>query len=299
MTENFFDSDESQVVVTQGDLRSDVIAPVAYFEPLDAEQARQLTDTIRGTSEVMYVLISRAHAGRAWEALNYSSWGNYVKGEFNMTRSRSYQILDQARVIEAIEMALPEGTSLNISEATARDLKGSLDDILPELREQTAGLSPADARISAEDILEQKRADLRDGVVGAGDGVKNDGLDVPGAGSGLDEDIFGPEDYMDEPAPVVKAPLIPVSEPVVETNPVDVNRIRRNVNAAHDIYSSLVALSGLPEDLPEILEIIPAERQAQITQNLGLAQNKLNRFAELWAAHIDSISSEESTSLEA
>lgn len=293
MPEDFIGSSESALVASSDELTAPVVGSVAPFEPLTAEQARQLTDTIRGTTDVMYVLISRAHAGRAWEALNYSSWENYVKGEFNMSRSRSYQILDQAQVIEAIESALPEGTNLKISEATARDLKGSLDDILPELREQTSGMSPVDARISAEDLLEQKRADLRDGVVGAGDGVKNDGLDVPGTGGGLDEDIFGPDDYADEPAPVVKAPLIPLSAPLVESDPVDVNRIRRNVNAAHDIYSSLAALSGLPEDLPEILEIIPVERQSQITQNLELAQNNLNRFAELWAAHIESVSAAE------
>ena len=57
-----------------------------------------------------------AHDRRAWQALGYPTWEQYVKKEFNLSRSRSYQLLDRAKVTHALfaagldEMAL-QGTA--------------------------------------------------------------------------------------------------------------------------------------------------------------------------------------------
>lgn len=58
-----------------------------------AEQARELTDQIRAGMESVYHLIRSAYRGRAWQALGYATWDEYVTREFGnlhlRPRSRS------------------------------------------------------------------------------------------------------------------------------------------------------------------------------------------------------------------
>lgn len=49
---------------------------------LTAEGARDLTDQIRSDLDGSFQLIKAAYQGRAWEVLGYSSWNDYVVGEF-------------------------------------------------------------------------------------------------------------------------------------------------------------------------------------------------------------------------
>lgn len=248
-------------------------APVAipdfgdFHSPLNEDEARSITDTIRNAVDVVWMLIARAHAGHAWEALGYETWGDYVREEFNMSRSRSYQLLDQARVVAEIESAVPEGTVVSITEAAARDLKGVLEEVVPEIRERTAGLDPEDASDVLAEIVEEQRERLRERQDAREDEDFEDGyLGGPGNGSG-------------------NYPRDDESEPLYDDlDEVDVVAIRQAVNAAHDLYSSLNALAGLPEDLEDVVNIIPRERYSQIDDNLAQAQENLGRFADLWAS---------------
>src|SRR5919106_4677116 len=73
---------------------------------IPAEAARELTNRIKtgleGIFDQIYEveqLLLEAHNRRAWQALGYKTWEEYVKTEFDLSRRRSYQLLDQARVI--------------------------------------------------------------------------------------------------------------------------------------------------------------------------------------------------------
>lgn len=249
-------------------------------EPLTEEQARNLTATIRNAVDVVWSLIARAHAGKAWKALGYDTWADYVAEEFDMSRSRSYQLLNQAHVVNEIEAVVPEGTSIDISEAAARDLKGVLEDVVPQIKEATEGLNPDEASDVLDEIVTQQREKLREEREAFDDGFDDDyapsglgGGSFPGGGDGFggnwdgnpaDRGGYAPDDDFDE---------------------VDVVAIRRAVNAAHDLYSSLSALAGLPQDLSEVLEIIPRERYEQIDTNLDDAENRLAEFGDLWRQH--------------
>jgi hypothetical protein len=125
---------------------------------LTVEEARRLTDAIRSTGEVLYTLLERAHAGRAWAALGYPRFEDYVRTEFNMSRSRAYQILDQAKVVRALEAAVPHTATVPaITEAAARDLKGVLDQVIREIEEQLAEAEAEDTeRIVAEILADQR-----------------------------------------------------------------------------------------------------------------------------------------------
>lgn len=274
------DSDFDASIVLASD------ADIVVNKPLTSDEARALTDTIRNAVDVLWVLIVKAHSGKAWAALGYDTWADYVQQEFNMSRSRSYQLLDQARVVQEIEAALPEGTKVSISEAAARDLKGVLEEVVPEIKERTEGLDPDEASDILDEIVAEKRerlkeekdaaladAELDDEYFGAEfDDDYSGGGRGPGSGGGafVDDDMYDDDDD-DKPS-------------YGEIDDVDVVAIRKAVNAAHDLYSSLSALAGLPSNLEEVVDIIPRERYAQIESNLERAQDNLAKFAGLWAA---------------
>lgn len=50
---------------------------------LSTEQARALTDKIKSTVGDLMILVAKAWQGRVWIALDYGSWADYIKGEFN------------------------------------------------------------------------------------------------------------------------------------------------------------------------------------------------------------------------
>lgn len=262
-------------------------------EPLSPEEARELTATIRSAAEMMWVLIARAHHGRAWEALGYESWGSYVRAEFDMSRSRSYQLLDQGRVIAAIEEALPEGAHVSLSEAAARDLKNILDEVLPAIRERASDLPPEEASLILDEIVEEQRDKLR--------AEKEDALaDAPTYDPPADSHDIGLSDNPADGTPKKKKGQkgdgdlgyddlddfdgFPSDddEPVYdETADIDSEQIRATVNATHDLYAALSALSSLPSDLHSVIAIIPAD-SPQVDENLEEAYATLKKFRKLW-----------------
>jgi hypothetical protein len=76
---------------------------------ISVDAARDLTRLIKGKLEgildqvhEVHQPILEAHDRRAWQPLGYPTWEQHVKKEFNLSRSRSYQLLDRARVIQAL-----------------------------------------------------------------------------------------------------------------------------------------------------------------------------------------------------
>lgn len=285
-------------IINEPQLNSDSIIDIAIDKtPLSNAQAKQLTHSIRDAAEVIWILIARAHAGKAWKVMGYESWEDYVKSEFNMSRSRSYQLLDQAKVITAIEEALPADTKINISEAAARELKAVLEDAIPEIRKAVENLDGEEALAVTEEILARYREKAHSEVDPILDnegspeptqlGISDDDPNISNYGHVPDMGgSASPKELLPEPKlqpydsiPNDK-PLVPSAAPTSE----DLAKIRKLVNAAHDIYSSLSALSSLPEELEEIINTIPAERHVMIDNNLESATLKLAEFSRIWQA---------------
>lgn len=104
-------------------------------QPCSAEEARDLTDRIKQHAEALWELLLEAHDRGAWKALSYSTWADYVAGEFSRTKQWSYQLLDQGRAIKAIEEAAGSNAfDLTVNEA--RDVKPHLTDVTNDVREQ-------------------------------------------------------------------------------------------------------------------------------------------------------------------
>jgi hypothetical protein len=72
---------------------------------LSQTQAQSLTDEIRAALGNACIPLFAAHMGKAWRALGYKTWARYVHAEFGLSRSRSYELLVQARVMHALRRA--------------------------------------------------------------------------------------------------------------------------------------------------------------------------------------------------
>jgi hypothetical protein len=63
------------------------------LEELSSTAARELTDRIKAATDDLYDMLWRAHQGKAWAALEYTSWKNYCETEFRMSARHSYRLL--------------------------------------------------------------------------------------------------------------------------------------------------------------------------------------------------------------
>lgn len=270
--------------------------PVDLSQPeLNEDEARELTEQIRTTADMLYVLISRAHQGKAWQALGYNSFKDYVKEEFNISRSRAYQLLDQAKVVSEIETVIPEGTRVNITEAEARDLKHTLDTLVPELQERMDGLQEGeDPHDVLNELVDEYRTqddtpeEFDESFVGgegesypeelAGDYAQREGFaDYSGGGnsnpSGYDGEHAGPVDMSNIEDDIDIDELMSIDE-----DPADE---RRKFESVYALYTALSSFKSMPS-VEEVASWIPRDREAQIDSSLPRALRWLQDFSEIW-----------------
>lgn len=141
---------------------------------LTRDEARDLTDAIKGTATVLWQQLEAARRGKAHIALGYDTWEAYVTKEFDMTRQRAGQLLRQARVVRELgsmetTVSIPElnesQTRLiqpHLDEVKRRVAAGEkLEDVIDDLRQRAQAL--ADAR-KAQRETEVARAELEQRV---------------------------------------------------------------------------------------------------------------------------------------
>lgn len=283
--------EDDELEIFEGDIIDDasldlvVIQPtktldITGTDPLDENQAKELTEYIRSTSNVLYVLIERAHTGKAHVALGYKSFEEYVKAEFDISRSRAYQLLNQSRVISEIEGALPEGTAIHITEAAARDLKHALDDLVPEIRERTADMEPDMAGEVLEDMVAKYREEKLRGETELPDDLDDEGEDEgsyrgngEGTYQGDDEDDLDDLDDLDDSD----------LDDILAFDD-DPEEVRKNYKLVYELYASLQAISSLATapDLQKLIDIIPPERRYQVDESLPKAVAWMSDFSDVW-----------------
>jgi hypothetical protein len=148
---------------------------------LEPATARELTNRIRTATRHVCLLLLEAHQGRAWFVLGYRTWEEYIQREFGLSRSRSYELLDQARVIVAIMEAAKVTSVPDVSAYTALLLKSNLCEITEAIRLRIEESGHADPRRVIEEVIEQERAARpprgrqrreRNGTIGEGPGAE-------------------------------------------------------------------------------------------------------------------------------
>jgi hypothetical protein len=126
---------------------------------MNAEQAARLTERIKSSIDNLWELIVEAHDGKAWQALGYESWKGYVTKEFKMSERRSYQLLDQGRVVKALTVAAAPTEprfSPGISERQARRIKPRLQEVTDAVEAKVAdGMDPKEAIREVVDKLDE------------------------------------------------------------------------------------------------------------------------------------------------
>jgi len=123
------------------------------------DEARALTDQIRGAINQAWDLLLSAYEQRAWASLGYASWEAYVRGEFDISRQRAYQLIDQGRAIRAIGEAAGLSTTVDITERDARDIKPVLDEVAEEIKERVeAGEDPKSV---VGEVIQAKREEIQ------------------------------------------------------------------------------------------------------------------------------------------
>jgi hypothetical protein len=114
---------------------------------MDKADATALTHRLRTAVEGLRDLLVEAHDRKAWKAMGYATWEAYVKGEIGLSRPRSYQILDEVRVIGAVRDATGDlSNALDISVRDAAAVKDDLPAVTGEIKERIeAGEDPKKA----------------------------------------------------------------------------------------------------------------------------------------------------------
>jgi hypothetical protein len=88
------------------------------------------------------VLLLEAHRRQVWKPLGYHSWERYVRTEFGISRSRSYELLDHGTVVTAVMRTAKLTTWPSITAHAAQKLKQQLPLLLDTISRRTATLGP-------------------------------------------------------------------------------------------------------------------------------------------------------------
>jgi len=242
-------------------------------------EAQAITDAIRSTVTATYDLLERAHEGKAYKALGYETWKEYILGEFDFSAQRSYQLLDLSKTVKAIEAAAPEGYEAVITEAQARDIKRELPKITQRIEEETEGKTAEESSEIIDEIIdenrEQKKAEEK--ALAAKEKKKEeeeleaeqaelekqaDDLLAPDSADGVSDEADS--DYFE----------VDVAGDGSETSPRDAMSIYNFFN----IFSSFDTLPD-PEDM---LALIPQDREDEVEQTLLDLTGWFNSFHTLW-----------------
>jgi hypothetical protein len=276
LPEGLTNSEHINIVQFDHQSGEEITQTVDFASPaLTVDQAKEITERIKTTTNVLYLLIKRAHAGKAYTALGYSNFEEYVRSEFNFSRSYAYKLLNQATVIEAIEEVAPEGTSIYIGDATARGLKKILPEILAEVEEKTNNLSGNDAGAVIEDIIrdhrdkEKARLDAIEDEDDFDDDEprKHDGPYTGDYEGGFDDDDDEDDDgsvssYLDE-------------DPAAQ---------RRKFDKLYNLYAGLKGIDSIG-DAEELPAFVPEERRVEFDTLIETVTPWLIEFRELWRSY--------------
>lgn len=243
-------------------------------------EAQEITEAIRSAATATYILLAQAHERKAYKALGYETWADYVKEEFEMSAQRSYQLLDLSRAVAMIEAATPEGTVVKLTEAQARDIKRELPRITEQLAKETKEKTPEDASADVDRIIDEIR-----------DQKKSDDKELENKKKELDD---AAEEAHQDALEAAADALLEADRPDGMTDIADDGLVEVDVDgeggsdlspeAAMHIYNFFNMLSGI-NNLPEpdeFLAIVPEARADEIDEQVMAASAWLNRFQTLW-----------------
>lgn len=127
--------------------------PLHDESELTYDEALELTKSIKSTITAAWVLLGRAHDGKAYRALGYNTWEEYVRTEFDFSVRTSYRLLDKAEVVRALEEATPADTTIQLTNKQVQEIKRELPKIVQRVQQETEGQTPDAASEIVENIV--------------------------------------------------------------------------------------------------------------------------------------------------
>lgn len=181
--------------IIENENSNSVVISVDEEYMMTEDEALELTDSIKSTATATCLLLQRAHDQKAWKAMGYKSWSDYIDGEFKFTRARSYQLLAQANVIK--EISDVTNSEMYLTEKEAKLIKKELPTITQRIKEETKEL------VTAED-REEKAKEIIDGEIQHAlhndKDTYNEGADIDAmieedGGSGVPKEVYSGQSY--------------------------------------------------------------------------------------------------------
>jgi hypothetical protein len=130
---------------------------VRSSKPLDPIEARALTERIRSVANNISLLLLEAQERQAWLALGYRSWERYVRQEFGLSRTRSYELLDHGRLIRAIHALTGALMVEDLPPYAARKVKPHLEQFILELKTRAVGKGVEEIPSLVSEIIQEVR----------------------------------------------------------------------------------------------------------------------------------------------
>jgi hypothetical protein len=108
---------------------------------MDVAEAQTITAEIKAYSSTLWLKLEEAQRGQAWRALGYPSWEAYLDEEFDISRSRGYQLVSHARAVRALADAagVPVSTMVDTPERATRglDVESAAEEIASAVTEES------------------------------------------------------------------------------------------------------------------------------------------------------------------
>lgn len=261
------------------DLTDEELEPLSEDDyEMSEDEAHNITDAIKSSATATYILLAQAHQHKAWKALGYSTWADYVKEEFDISASRSYQLLDLSKAVAMLESATPEGTAVKLTEAQARDIKRELPNITEQIKEETKDLSPEDASEEVDRIIDEIRE-------------QNKLEDKEAEKKQKESEEKEEEERMEELEAQADA-ILEADSPSELTDSADDGLVEPDVDGSDDIspedsmniynfFNVLSTVNTLPEP-DDFVNAIPSSRADEVNQMLLESVAWFNRFQTLW-----------------
>lgn len=95
--------------------------------------ARHITDQIKKSAGDLAELLYKAHEGKAWKALGYDTWNDYTKSEFQISKSRTFELIKFVEVKRVIEKSAIADFATPTHESQTRPLSKVPSDKQPEV----------------------------------------------------------------------------------------------------------------------------------------------------------------------
>lgn len=138
---------------------------------LSYEEAVLLTKSIRANLDSSASLIKKAADGRAWEAMGYTSFKDWLENAVGISRSRAYQLLNIAHLEDELASHLTLPDYFTISDRNTRlVMKYGRDRFIKRLVKAATSDKAANA-VLVEETLADIRGDLE---AGAAPGIETD-----------------------------------------------------------------------------------------------------------------------------